>query len=112
MKIAIVGSRGYPEPEEVLRYVSLIGECHTIVSGGARGVDSWAAEAARERGLEVVEYPAKWHLYGRSAGFRRNQDIVRDADLVVAFWDGKSKGTKHTIDLALKANKQVRVVYP
>jgi hypothetical protein len=76
-----------------------------VVSGGARGVDSWAVDFARARGLHFEEYPADWDRYGKSAGYHRNRDLVDKADFVVAFWDGVSRGTFHTIQLALQAEK-------
>lgn len=76
-----------------------------LVSGGARGVDSVAEGAARERGLEVEIFPANWKKYGKRAGFLRNEDIVKAADKVYAFWDGQSRGTRHTMELAKKAGK-------
>ncbi len=100
LKIAIVGSREYPHPEEVRDYVNGLEEGDEVISGAARGVDSWAAKAARERGLKVTEYPARWAEFGKSAGFIRNRTIVLAADKVVAFWDGKSKGTKNSMALA------------
>jgi hypothetical protein len=57
-------------------------------------------------------YPALWDVYGKSAGYRRNADIVKAADRIVAFWDGKSSGTKHTIKLAKQAGKPVEIHYP
>ena len=81
-----------------------------VVSGAARGVDSIAAAAAREVGLAVREFPADWAHLGRGAGFVRNRAIVEAADVVVAFWDGRSRGTAHTIGLAREAGRRV-VVY-
>jgi hypothetical protein len=77
----------------------------SFVSGGARGADSIAAQWAKAWGYEMFVFPADWDKYGKSAGYRRNKDIVDYADIVVAFWDGKSKGTQHTIDLATKQGK-------
>ena len=110
MKIAIVGSRGFPEPERVRAYVRSLKKDDIVISGGAKGVDSWAVEEAKVQGLETQVFPADWDLFGKSAGYRRNVDIVEAADFVVAFWDGKSKGTAHTIKLAQKAGKPVEVL--
>ena len=105
--VAVVGSRDYPRPEKVKEFVSKLPIDTIVVSGGARGVDSWAAEAAQEAGLEVEEYLPEWDKYGRSAGFRRNKDIEENADRCIAFWDGKSRGTRHTMELFLKAGKSL-----
>src|ERR1019366_3739515 len=100
MKIAIVGSRDYPHPEKVRALINNLPADTVVISGGARGVDTWAEQAARARGLEVIIFPALWHAYGKRAGFIRNRQIVESADKVVAFWDGLSKGTKMSIDIS------------
>jgi hypothetical protein len=109
---AIVGSRDYPDLEAVRRYVATLPEGCVVVSGGARGVDRVAAHEARQRGLRVVEYLADWDRFGRRAGFLRNEQIVAAADTVIAFWDGESRGTKHTIDLARRHHKPCHVILP
>lgn len=112
MKIAIVGSRKWPFPEQIKEAVKKIAQKFpdaTIVSGGARGVDTWAEQAALEFGLTVEIYPADWSL-GRHAGFLRNQQIVDAADRVLAFWAYGSRGTKDTIDKARRAGKRVVIV--
>ena len=112
MKVAIVGSRDYPRLDQVRRYVKLLPEGTVVVSGGALGVDSCAAEEALRHDLATEEFLPEWDRLGRGAGFIRNADIVDAADLVVAFWDGKSRGTKNTIDLVRKASKPFVVVFP
>lgn len=110
MKIAIVGSRNYPDLEVVRQFVREQPTTTCIVSGGAKGVDRAAEDEARRRGLEVEIHFPDWDVHGKSAGFIRNRAIVESADEVVAFWDGTSRGTKHSIDLAHKAGKPVRVI--
>lgn len=111
-RIAIVGSRNWPRPEQVRSVINdLLPDNITVVSGGARGVDTWAEEAARARGLKVVIYPAYWDRFGRSAGYIRNEDIVANCDEVIAFWDQHSRGTKHTIDIARRDGKPVHIFY-
>lgn len=96
--VAIVGSREYPEPERVKALVALLHEEATVVSGGARGVDRAADTAALNRGLMVAEVSGRG---GIPALFARNTVIVRGSDVVVAFWDGKSNGTRDSIEKAL-----------
>jgi len=70
-----------------------------IVSGTARGADQLGERYARERGLQIESYPANWTKYGKRAGYLRNQEMANVADGLIAFWDGKSRGTKHMIDI-------------
>lgn len=109
MKIAIVGSRDYPNMEKVIEYVKGLDKDTVVVSGGARGVDTTAVLAAKNFGLKFEEYPADWGKYGLRAGYIRNTTIVEESDKVVAFWDGHSKGTKDTIDKAKEVGKLVAV---
>jgi hypothetical protein len=71
-----------------------------IVSGGAIGADSLAARYAHENDITLVEYLPDRAKYGRKAPFVRNKLIVNDSQVIIAFWDGKSKGTKHSLDYA------------
>jgi predicted Rossmann fold nucleotide-binding protein DprA/Smf involved in DNA uptake len=108
-RVAIVGSRNYPYLHRVIAYVQDLPAGTTVVSGGAIGVDIAAETAAYKRGLGVVLYPADWVGLGRGAGFARNRKIVADSDRVVAFWNGVSLGTAHTIKLAREVGKPVLV---
>lgn len=114
MKVAIVGSRDYPDLQAVIDYVMALPEHDKVISGGARGVDTVAVETALKYryDLDVEVFPALWEFHGKKAGMMRNIDIVNAADRVVAFWDGKSSGTGHTIRLARKAGKPVEVIRP
>jgi hypothetical protein len=103
LTVAIVGSRKYPNLPLVRDFVRMLPPQVDIISGGAKGVDQTAEFAAREYGKGVTVFAAEWDRYGKAAGFIRNQDIVDCADVVVAFWDGKSRGTQHSIALAQKA---------
>jgi len=109
-KVAIVGSRDFPSRHLVERVIYLLPRDWTVVSGGARGVDKWAEIAAKHHSRETEIYEAEWNKHGKSAGFIRNNTIVRNCDVVVAFWDGKSKGTRHTIQLAKYLNKPCIIV--
>lgn len=101
MKLGIVGSRGFNDKEFFDSKVKLCIEHYgitEIVSGGAIGADNFAEEFAFEHNLKLTVHKAEWDKYGLSAGFKRNKDIWKDSDIIIAFWDGISKGTKHTID--------------
>lgn len=81
-----------------------------IVCGEAKGADSLGRKYAEEKGFNILSYPADWNKYGKSAGFRRNEEMSKVADALVVFWDGNSKGTKHMLDTMQKLNKPVRIV--
>jgi len=83
----------------------------TIISGTAKGADSMGAKWANlTNGITLVEMPAQWDRYGKSAGYRRNQDMANIASHVIVFWDGKSRGAKHMIDIAKKQDLPCRVL--
>ena len=71
-----------------------------ILCGMARGVDMMGKAWAEERGLEVEEWPAEWHRFGRRAGYLRNRAMAENADALVAVWDGKSRGTDNMMENA------------
>lgn len=81
-----------------------------ILCGMAHGADMLGRAYAQKHGYKYVEYPAKWHIHGKRAGFIRNEEMAKDADALVAFWDGKSRGTKDMIDRAYKHGLQVSVI--
>ena len=81
-----------------------------IVSGHASGADALGERYAQERGYETEIYPADWKAHGRAAGPIRNAKMASVAHALIAFWDGKSRGTKNMIDTAGKHNLQVAVV--
>jgi hypothetical protein len=81
-----------------------------IVSGMAKGADSLGERYARERGLLISYFPALWNQHGNRAGFIRNEEMAKNADACVCFWDGKSTGTKHMIDTAETMKIALRVI--
>jgi len=109
MRIAIVGSRAFQNCDVVSGFVGRLPKGSIVISGGAKGVDSWAAKAAREAGLETLVLEADWERHGRSAGPIRNHEIVKRSDEVAAFWDGSSRGTLNTVALAVRESIPVRV---
>lgn len=122
MKIAIVGSREFPDAQQAVEgwfadryggeYPDQLTDLDTIVSGGAKGIDTIAVQVADNWGIKSEIYPADWKQYGKSAGIIRNKQIVEAADKVMAFWDGESKGTKNTIYVALQLKKNLEVIFP
>lgn len=81
-----------------------------IISGCARGADTLGLRYASENAFDVEEYPADWNKYGKKAGYMRNVEMAENADALIAFWDGESKGTKHMIDIATERNLPIRVI--
>lgn len=112
MKVAIVGSRGYPELEHVRQLVRKLDASDVVITGGAPGVDQTAEDEARLRGLEVVVLHADWRAHGPSAGPIRNTAIVRACDRLVAFWDGTSRGTLDAITKARARGLLVTIKRP
>ena len=108
-KIAVVGSRGFNDYSLLERtltpYLPFV-----LVSGGARGADSLAERFADKNNLEKIIFKPDWDKYGKRAGFLRNIKIIDESDMVIAFWDGNSSGTKSSIDLAREKNKELSVV--
>jgi len=80
-----------------------------VISGGAPGADSLGERFAAEHGLPVTIFHADWERYGKAAGIIRNTDIIDAADIVFAFWDGKSPGTKDSIKKAMSRAKTLFV---
>ncbi len=110
MKLAIIGSRGFEDIEECFRILDLINNGNVVkgvVSGGAAGADRMAELWAEHHGIPIKVLPADWETHGKSAGFIRNNDIWDNADFGVAFWDGGSKGTAHSFNIARKQEKEL-----
>ncbi len=109
MKVAVIGSRDLTVPD-LGRYLP---EGTTeIVSGGARGVDQSAREYARANDIPITEFLPEYEKYGRGAPLRRNITIIEYSDMVLAFWDGKSRGTKFVIDNCKKMGVPVNILTP
>lgn len=113
MSLAIVGSRTFADFDLLQQAVDALRETQDvtcIVSGGAQGADKLGERYAAKHSLKINVFEPDWKKYGKVAGMIRNKDIVAAADHVLAFWDGKSKGTKNSIDHAKKMNKPLVVV--
>ena len=113
MKIIIAGGRNFRDYDKLRESCDniLVNQKEVeIVSGTAAGADTLGERYAQEKGYEVKKFPAQWDLYGKSAGYKRNQQMAEYADGLIAFWDGKSKGTKHMIDIANNMGLKVRVI--
>ena len=110
MRVGIVGSRHFSEPDRVTEYVNGLPARASIITGSASGVDAAATKAARARGLGVQVMPASFdEMSDASRSAARNQRLVDACDVLVAFWDGTSKGTRTTVERALDSGKEVHV---
>ena len=105
MKLAVIGSRGLNV--EIEAYLPK--ETTIIISGVAKGIDTLAEEYADKNGIAKLIFLPEYERFGKSAPIIRNKKIVEEADFIVALWDGKSRGTKFTIEYARKRKKPVRV---
>lgn len=123
LRIVIAGSRDFNDYEllkrevlNIVKYDNRPKDYVKVISGGARGADTLGERFAKEFGLEVKRFIPDWESIGRRAGYIRNAEMakysVEDGSdgMLIAFWDGKSKGTKHMIDLANKYELEVHIV--
>ena len=114
-KVIVAGGRDFAD------YKLLTAQCNwylslrapsdvEIVCGMAKGADSLGAKYACERGITVRTFPADWDKYGKQAGYMRNKEMADYADALIAFWDGKSKGTLDMIRRMKQSGKPCRIV--
>ena len=107
MKYIIAGGRDFNNRAIMFPILSkhISNMSDTIISGDARGADALGAEWAAHFQIPIQHFPAQWDKYGKSAGFIRNAEMGEEADALIAFWDGKSKGTAHMIKTMKRNNK-------
>ena len=110
MRVGIVGSRHFPELDRVADYVRSLPATASLVTGSASGVDATAPRAARERGLPVRVLGASFEeAADAGSAMERNQRLVSSCEVLVAFWDGASPGTRRTVERALDSGREVHV---
>lgn len=111
--LIVAGSRTYTDVwrvrDNIARYLRY-NKVDMIVSGGARGPDTYAIDYAEEHSIPYVVFNAEWDKYGRGAGHRRNMEMAIQATELLAFWDGRSAGTKNMIQWMQKLNKPCTIV--
>ncbi len=128
LRIIVAGSRGFKNyrllSDTIMEYLGSMDDTDLInspsqvkfISGNAKGADVLGEEFAYTWGYDVVRFPADWDGLGKRAGYVRNDEMAKysmtdgNYGVLIAFWDGKSKGTRHMIDLAKKNGLEVRVV--
>jgi len=115
MKIIIAGGRNFTNYKKLCKVCDNILQNQNnieIVSGAYyKGADKLGEQYAKERGYKIIRFPANWNKYGKAAGPNRNQQMANYADALIAFWDGKSRGTLNMIDLAKSRNLKINICY-
>ena len=126
LRIIVAGSRDFNDypllRDTLMDYLEVMDDTDVVdnpsqvkfISGTAKGADTLGEQFAYTYEYEVIRFPAAWDIYGKSAGYRRNAEMAKYASeaygVLFAFWDGKSKGTKHMIDLAKRYGLEIHVV--
>lgn len=113
MRTIIAGGRDFDDYDFMVEALSYVESCgwsiHEVVCGTARGADTLGEAWGRDTEKQIERFIAQWDKFGKRAGYLRNADMAEYAEALVAFWDGKSKGTKHMIDTAVKKGLYVKV---
>lgn len=116
MKLIVAGGRDFTDTNRMIAELQKLVESGEItdspelVCGMARGADMLAYSLWANNRMPIHNFPANWNKHGKSAGYKRNQEMGEFADAAVCFWDGNSKGTKHMIDIMSRLNKPVYIV--
>lgn len=123
MTLGIVGSRTFDDykllEDTIINHFcsydidnGWVPDFNKFISGGAKGADSLGRlYCEKYSNIEIVEFLPDWKSWGKSAGFRRNEEIIKNVDVLLAFWDSVSKGTQHSLGLAKKYKKPTFIVY-
>jgi hypothetical protein len=107
----VIGSRNFTDYAVVREHLSNIAMT-VMVSGGARGADAMGEKYADEMGILKEVYLPDYDKYGRAAPFVRNGDIIKNSEVVLAFWDGKSNGTRDSLNKCVKLKIPHKIIYP
>jgi predicted Rossmann fold nucleotide-binding protein DprA/Smf involved in DNA uptake len=114
MRLIIAGGRDFSDYEllcdETSKFIGTEKNV-TIISGLAKGADTLGCQYAQENNYPVEGFAAEWYKFGKSAGIRRNKLMAKNASHLIAFWDGKSRGTMHMIDFAYERGLKIKVVH-
>jgi hypothetical protein len=109
MKVAVIGSRTAGSDTLAMILRELPAGCSEIISGGAKGVDSFAKSAAGKLRIKYTCIRPRYQKYGRAAPLYRNNAIIEKADIVLAYWDGRSKGTRQAIACCISRRKPFKI---
>lgn len=114
-KVAVIGSRSIQDKSIIFNYLdSKKDKINTIISGKATGPDFFSEEWANLNSIPTLIFPAKWKdengNVDKGAGYRRNHDIIKACEICVCFYDGISKGSKHSMELCKKYDKKLIII--
>lgn len=113
LKVIIAGGRDFSDYDLLCKTCDILlagRNVIEIVSGTARGADSLGERYAKEKGINIKKFPADWNKWGKSSGYRRNAEMARYGNLLIAFHDGISRGTKNMIEISREKKLEVHVV--
>lgn len=113
MRVIVAGGRNFRDYNllcNILDDFHKENKIDEVVCGGARGADSLGEQWAKEHNIPVKYFPADWDTYGLAAGPIRNQAMAEYGDYLIAFWDGKSRGTKGMIYCMKRMKKHGKVI--
>ncbi len=112
MRVLVSGSRWYSDYQKILSVISSL-DIDLLIAGACRGADTLAVRAARQCGIRYVEYLADWEKFGKSAGPKRNQQMLdmEKPDLLLVFHDdlARSKGSRDMLFRVVKAGIPYRI---
>ncbi len=115
MKLIIAGSRNFTNYKKLCEVCDQILQDQTnieIVSGAYyKGADKLGEQYAKEHNYPIKQFPADWKRFGRASGPKRNEQMANYADALIAFWDGRSAGTKHMIQVAKSRNLKIKIFF-
>ena len=114
MKVIIAGSRNFTDYQKLKKEcdqflqdqknIEIVSGCHY------KGADKLGIQYAIEKGFTLMKFPAEWNKFGKAAGPKRNKEMAIFSNVLIAFWDGKSRGTQNMIQLAKQKGLRVKVV--
>ncbi len=110
MKLAVIGIKQFSDYSQLKSVLDSISGISVIISGDAPGTDALARKYAHQHNIKLLEFPPDFKRSGNEAKHIRDRLIVEHCDEVIAFWDGKCKGTKYTMDYARQQNKPVTII--
>lgn len=111
MRCIIAGTRTASKEETYKGIISsgFADEITTVISGAAEGADTFGEKWAEENFKDLKRFRANWKMFGKSAGVKRNIEMAKNADALIAIWDGNSKGTFHMINEAKRKGLRVYI---